>query len=892
MCGIDGFWGPPDRGLLDAMTSAQRHRGPDDDGYFESPVASLGFRRLSIIDLEHGAQPMTTEDGLLHLVYNGEVYNFRELRAQLEPLGHRFQTHCDSEVVLHAFEEWGPDCFARFNGMWGVAVLDRRGERPQLVLARDHFGIKPLYYARSNGRVLFASEIKAILQDPHFPRRVNQQRMYEYLAYGFFDHDTQTFFEGVTQVPAAAYVVVDDTGISEYGYWEPVLSEDGSADPAEFRAVFEKAVERRLVADVPVGVCLSGGLDSGSIVSVMSRLLQRHVPDSVSLGERLKTFSAVFPGDPIDESDYIRAAVAASGADSTWCEPTAQDFVDELEAWVWHVEEPMVSSAPFAMWQVARLAAQQVTVVLDGQGGDELLGGYDHYPYVYVRDLWRRRRYGTALREAWRSRDIVGPLVRRRLRERRQRVDIHGLLRPEFFRGRRRPRDERVVNDLKKRLLQDFMTYSLPPLLRYEDRNSMAHSLEARLPFLDQELVEHILRLPADAIIKNGWNRAILREALRGILPEKIRRRRKKIGFTTPEFRWYRRQRAALQSLMRSPSFGGRPFWNAPALAEAFRQACIGATEENLVFWRSVNVEVWLRVFFDDAATALDAESLRMGFIRRGDEAVGAAMQGDAAAIAIACRPNPGRHLFTRVSAGDVYARIPLRTPVVGVGDDMAEVLLDSLEVLAGRGVPVADGDLVLVSSKALGISQGRAYPVDQVKPSRLATTLSRFVTRMPGGVGLGDPVTMELALREAGRPRILGGAVVAALARPFGRKGVFYKVVGGRINAIDGPSRYNLPPYDRWAMLAPTDPEAAARRLSDAVRARFGASVDVAVIDANDYSAEIFATTGQVDAGTLQEVLADNPLGQSDEQTPLGLVRRIAGQAEPAAERLELAVS
>src|SRR5690349_16285864 len=227
MCGISGFWGPRDRKLLEAMTEAQHHRGPDDDGYFETDEASLGFRRLSIIDIEHGQQPMATDDGLVHIVYNGEVYNFRELRAELEPLGHTFRTNCDTEVVLHAYEEWGTDCFARFNGMWGLALLDRRGGAPRLVLARDHFGIKPLFFARNGQRVLFASEVKGILQDPSFKRAVNEQAMFDYLAYGLFDHTTSTFFEGVRQVPAAAFAVIDDSGITETTYWTPRLSESG-----------------------------------------------------------------------------------------------------------------------------------------------------------------------------------------------------------------------------------------------------------------------------------------------------------------------------------------------------------------------------------------------------------------------------------------------------------------------------------------------------------------------------------------------------------------------------------------------------------------------------------------------------------------------------------------
>ena len=208
MCGITGFWGTPDRQLLEAMTASLFHRGPDDVGFREDETASLGFRRLSIIDLDHGNQPMSMDDDRLHLVYNGEVYNFRELRAELEALSHQFVTTCDAEVVLHAYAEWGTDCFRRFNGMWACALLDERAAKPKLVLSRDHFGIKPLFYARHGGRVLFGSEIKAILQDPTFPRRVDEQQMYEYLHYGLFDHNDNTFFAGVRQVPAAAYAVI------------------------------------------------------------------------------------------------------------------------------------------------------------------------------------------------------------------------------------------------------------------------------------------------------------------------------------------------------------------------------------------------------------------------------------------------------------------------------------------------------------------------------------------------------------------------------------------------------------------------------------------------------------------------------------------------------------
>ncbi len=874
MCGVDGFWGPRDLELLEAMTSSLVHRGPDDAGLLETDAASLGFRRLSIIDLAQGHQPMSTPDGLVHLAYNGEVYNFRELRADLEGLGHTFRTSCDTEVVLHAFHEWGAECFARFNGMWGLAILDERGERPKVVLARDHFGIKPMYYARSGPRVLFASEIKAILQDPVFPRRVDDQQMYEYLAFGLFDHTEATFFHGVRQVPAAGYAVIDDDGIRVERYWTPVIDESGSGDPNEFRAVFERSVERRLVADVPVGICLSGGLDSSSICTVMARQLEQHVPDATSLGDRLRTFSAVFPGDPIDESDYIDSVLAVTGADSSRVEPTAKDFVREMEPWVWHVEEPMVSSAPFAMWMVMRLARQQVTVVLDGQGGDELLGGYDHYPYVYFRELLTKRRYPTFLREGWRLRDVVIPLARRRLRQRRQRVELDGLLDPNFARGCTRPRDDRVQNDLKLRLLQDFTTYSLPPLLRYEDRTSMAHSLEARLPFLDQELVEHVLRLPARAIIDQGWTRRVLREGLRGILPDKVYRRRKKIGFTTPEFRWYRHERAVLQGLLRSPSFTGRKYWNGPAVADAFRQACDGEREESMFFWRAINAEVWMRVFFDDAATALDDDSARAGFVQRGDRAVARADPG-AEELVRTTRANAGNHLFLQ-HGDDTYARIPLRSRLITPQDDLGDALGDALDAVGAEGVTLEDHDLLLVSEKALSISQGNALPVDQIRTTPAARLLSRFVSRSAIGVGLGHPATMQLAIDEVGLPRILLAAGASVVARLFGRRGTFYRVAGGRVNAIDGPSRANLPPYDTWACKAPSDCEGEVERIATAMRTRFGRSVDVAIIDANDIGAEIFATTPGTDTATVKALVVDNPLGQSAEQTPFGLVRRI----------------
>ncbi|MFN2582926.1 MAG: asparagine synthase (glutamine-hydrolyzing) [Candidatus Dormibacteria bacterium] len=876
MCGIGGFWGRPDRALLERMTESLVHRGPDDVGYFEDGVASLGFRRLSIIDLEHGNQPMSMDGGKLQIVYNGEVYNFRELRDELQAAGHTFNTACDAAVVLHAYAQWGTDCFARFNGMWALAILDERDERgAKLVLARDHFGIKPLFYAQNGGRVLFGSEIKAILQDATFPRAVDEQQMYEYLHYGLFDHNDATFFKGVRQVPAAAHAVITGVdSISETKYWTPKLSEAGDATPEAFRAVFERAVQRRLVADVPVGICLSGGLDSSSICTVMAQQLRDHVRDTESLGDRLKTFSAFFPGDAIDESAYIKTVLDKTGADSSVVEPTEIDFIREMEAWVWHMEEPMVSSAPFAMWMVMRLARKQVKVVLDGQAGDELLAGYDHYPYVFLRQLLRDRSWMKFVREAWLLRDIVWPLARRRLWERRHHASVGELLRDEFVQRHSPPEDDRVPDDLKLRLLQDFLTYSLPPLLRYEDRASMAHSLEARLPFLDQELVEHVLRLPASAIIDQGWTRAVVRKALHGVLPEEVERRRKKIGFTTPEFRWYRRQRAALQSLMRSPAFQRRPFWKAQRIAEQFARACRGEIEESMFFWRAINAEIWMRLFIDEQTMALDERSYAHGFVHRGDDGVALELE-DGVGLVAAARPNWARHVF--LEDGDtVWARVPLRSELLKPGSDIVGAVNRSIDALARNGITLREGDVILVSEKGLAISQGRSYPVEDIRTTRLASLLSRFVSHEPTGVGLAHPTTMQLALDEAGAPRILAAAAAAAVTRPLGMRGVFYRVAGAGVNAIDGPSSLNLPPYDRWATKAPVDPQGWAERIARGVREHTGRRVGVAIIDANDMAAEVFAVTDGVRVEDVLTVVADNPLGQSDQQTPFGVVRRM----------------
>ena len=591
------------------MLTALVHRGPDDEGRFSEGGLSIGHRRLSIIDLETGHQPIHNEDETLWIVYNGEVYNFRELRSELEALGHRFYTRTDTEVLLHAYEEYGEECVSRFNGMFALAILDR--SRRSLFLARDHFGIKPLYYHESSGNFLFASEIKALLEWPGLAREPDDEIIYEYLMYGWHEHRPETFFKGIRKLPAAHYMVVDENGVRTERYWDVARpNAPRGAATGEFPMVarrfgdlLEDSVQRRLISDVSVGSCLSGGLDSSAIVCIMDRLLKKSVPESEAIGDRLKTFSAVYPGEHLDEREYIDSVLEVTDAEGNFVYPEHDEFFAELERFVFYQEEPLVSTGPYAQWCVMRDVARKVKVVIDGQGADELMAGYTPYFFVYFQQLKSERRFLTLLKELTAARDVTLPFFRNYVRDRfkpGRQVEVQSLLAAGFFeKFQPDSRRRHEATSLRGRLYEDVFVHSLPALLRYEDKNSMAFSVESRVPFLDPRLVEYIFSLPPEAIIAGGWNKRVMREALTGILPEKVRRRRWKVGFTTPEMAWLVARRDLVEEVFDSESFSTRPYFDASAVREAFGRICAGAAEETLAVWRVLNLEIWLRVFFD-----------------------------------------------------------------------------------------------------------------------------------------------------------------------------------------------------------------------------------------------------------------------------------------------------
>jgi len=600
MCGIAGLVGFQNPKLLQQMLEVLKHRGPDDEALVEFENVGLGYQRLAVIDLKTGNQPFYNEDKTLCLFYNGEIYNFKSLRTGLEKFGHQFKTQADGEVVVHGFEQWGEDVFAKLNGMFAIALYDLQKRR--LLLVRDHFGIKPFYYYFDEGQqhLLFASEIKALLCYQDLKPTPNESIIFQYLVQRVHDHSEETFFAGIKKLLPGELLEISfgNSGrlkIDRRKFWS--LNFDhlnnrtkvGGRDLVEkFANLLEESVRLRLVADVPVGVCLSGGLDSSTISILISSLT----------GKAQKTFSAIFPGEKNNEQEFIDVTNRKTSAKPYFVYPKSEGLFAELEELVRVQEEPFISSGPYAQYCVMRKAKKEVKVLLDGQGGDELLAGYDPYFLVYLEELLGKRQLGVFLRELLAVRSILFKFGRLRLRQQGTTTAM-SLLHSEFYQAYKSYRTYRTYTNLKQRLYEDVFKYSLPALLRYEDKNSSAFSLESRVPFLDPKLVEFIFSLPNDLIIRGGVNKYVLRQAMKDKLPAKIYNRKWKVGFTTPEDVWFKKEKIKILEIFQSQSFRQRPYWDAEKIINAFQRFLQKGAGDSMLFWRFLNTEIWLRVFVD-----------------------------------------------------------------------------------------------------------------------------------------------------------------------------------------------------------------------------------------------------------------------------------------------------
>lgn len=630
MCGIFGFVSAVGRGreeslvALDAGMERIRHRGPDGSGKWVSRDGrvGLGHVRLAIIDVESGAQPMTSHNGRYTIIFNGEVYNYIELRAELG--GEGFRTHSDTEVVLRAYQRWGEGCLSRLRGMFAIAIWD--SQEQHLFLARDRFGIKPLYWAHTSDGLYFASEMKALL--PFLPRRaVNPAALADYFTFQFCLGE-KTLMDGVWQMPAAhCALVVPGQAPAAKKYWEVHYDIDYDHTERWFaqqlRELLEDSVRLHLRADVEVGSYVSGGVDS-SLLAAMARDIRTEGP--------FKAFNGRFTEGPdFDESHYARALAEENNMELHVADIGEDDFVDHIAKVIWHLDQPTAGPGSFPQYMVSKRVGENIKVVLGGQGGDEIFGGYARYLVAYfeqcikgaiegslhsgnflvtyesiIPNLATLRQYKPMLREFWAS-GLFGERDDRYWRLVNRANTFGGILTPEALDQRGTLEEFKGIfwgNNVGKESYFDSMTHFdfktlLPALLQVEDRMSMAHGVEARVPFLDHPLVEFAATIPADIKFKNGELKRLLRLVFSDRLPQAIRERKDKMGFPVPLNLWLKnggRARDLIGDILGSERARARPYLREGMSIDSVldSQSVYG---RNL--WALLGLELWHRQFVD-----------------------------------------------------------------------------------------------------------------------------------------------------------------------------------------------------------------------------------------------------------------------------------------------------
>lgn len=543
MCGIFGVLqnSELDYNKLKSISEVLAHRGPDDQGIllintderlthsddykFSESVknfnAAFLHRRLSIIDISNsGHQPMCYDEGNYWITYNGEVYNYLEIKNELLSKGYKFRSTSDTEVILAAYREWGFECVSKFNGIWAFAIYDKL--KKIFFLSRDRLGVKPLYIYQKNNIFIFSSEIKAIKSYLSSKISINYEKIYDYLSIGqiFIGKDDKTFFQDVKQLLPGHNLIMQESKISTTKYWTINKAENGDSfkqNVNRFRDLFEKAISLQFRSDVPVGSCLSGGLDSSSIVSLASNVYQN----------KLHTFSAIWPNEKIDESFFIDLVNNKHGCIAHAFEPNLDDILQTIDKIIYHLELPLTGSSLLAQWYVfEKVKKENIKVVLDGEGSDEILAGYPRHVITQLNELIRRLKWSVIFRN-YSSLKTNGFKLTNLLRMQKEQLFID----KNDNRFAKRPY---LYNSLFDYLKDELLHFSLPTLLHDKDRNSMAHSVEARVPYLDHNLLEFAINIPADQKIFGTETKVILREAMKDVLPTEVYSRKDKIGFSTP----------------------------------------------------------------------------------------------------------------------------------------------------------------------------------------------------------------------------------------------------------------------------------------------------------------------------------------------------------------------
>jgi asparagine synthase (glutamine-hydrolysing) len=629
MCGLAAMLGlggrPADAAVLNRMAQSIAHRGPDDSGLYRHDQVGFGFRRLSILDLSPtGHQPMSSDDGQLVIVFNGEIYNYMELREELRAAGYCFRSTSDTEVLLTAYRHWGPECLGRLNGMWAFVIHDRR--RGVLFGARDRFGVKPLFVHRGKDCWLLASEIKAILASGLYQRETNWQVAADFLVHGKLDETPATFYAGIEQVPpGCAFELTLDGSWRQWAYWsladhEPDPVPDGEEAVAE---LLEDAVRIRLRSDVPVGVCLSGGLDSTAIICAMAR--QRQGGD-VGQAAPPPLLAFCYHEPAFDERAFIDDTLAQTGALLRRTSLTPEAMWESLAEVLRFQDEPIHSGAPIAGFHLMKLASTNgVKVVLNGQGADETFAGYANYFHDYWYTLLRTGQGARAWHEIRAYATGRGTSAGRLFLTALSRLFHHRLRRVSPYRRFWRRRRLRQLTqqrwftpsllehldasdagteepDLNTVLRRSVERTPLPHYLRMEDRNSMAHGVEARLPFMDYRLVSLAFRMPSDRKIDGVWNKALLRSSLRGRIPESVRTRVEKMGFPTSLHTWVTDELAEpLRDILASRAARERGIYNVKEMLRPLQNHHRVAPWDALRLFGMAQFELWHEIHRDPA---------------------------------------------------------------------------------------------------------------------------------------------------------------------------------------------------------------------------------------------------------------------------------------------------
>ncbi len=626
MCGICGVFYPDrdrrsNRDLLVAMNQQIVHRGPDDDGFFVEENVGLAMRRLSIIDIQTGHQPLSNEDGSVWIVFNGEIYNHADLRKDLESRGHRYRTRSDTETIVHLYEEYGRQCVQHLRGMFAFAIWDR--SRRCLFLARDRLGIKPLYYRYQDGALLFGSEVKTILAYPGVKPEFNRGTLAEYLASGYIAGE-ESMYAGIRKLMPGHILTLDERGQLEISsYWDLNVKADDGAQPRElyvrrYREQLEACVSSHLMSDVPLGVFLSGGLDSSAVAALATRIRK----------EPIETFSVGYGEEAYSELPYARIIAEHLNSKHHEVHLSRDEFFECLPRLIWHEDEPIVWPSSVALYFVARLARERVKVVLTGEGSDETLAGYTRYPWTLLNarmDKVYRALTPTSLRDVLRKGIDDFPLSaasKRKLKHTFAGRD--GASWPSFYFDNfysafsAAEQDELLTpeakqwagdpyagslkywnhssGDLLHRLLYtDIKTY-LVELLMKQDQMSMASSVESRVPFLDHELVEFTASIPAKYETRGMAGKCILKSAVEDLLPHSIVHRRK-MGFPTPWAYWLTGASLDnLRHLIMEPRTLERGLFRAETIQRLFDEHISGHVDHGNRIWRLLNLELWFRV--------------------------------------------------------------------------------------------------------------------------------------------------------------------------------------------------------------------------------------------------------------------------------------------------------